>query len=100
MKLWLDDLRPAPAGWVHAKTAKEAIKLLSADCVKEISLDHDLGEEEDVGSGYDVACFIEENAALGRLKKLFWNIHSANPVGRIRMMQALNNAERFWNDCH
>jgi hypothetical protein len=28
MKLWLDDERPAPKGWVLAKTANEAIRHL------------------------------------------------------------------------
>lgn len=30
MKLWLDDERPAPEGWVWAKTANEAIHLLES----------------------------------------------------------------------
>ena len=25
IKLWLDDVRPAPEGWVHAKTAAETM---------------------------------------------------------------------------
>jgi hypothetical protein len=29
MKLWLDDERPPPKGWVHAKTAAEAIHFLA-----------------------------------------------------------------------
>jgi len=27
-KLWLDDLRPAPPGWLHARTVPEAKALL------------------------------------------------------------------------
>ena len=30
MRIWLDDERPAPQGWVHAKTAAEAIHLLES----------------------------------------------------------------------
>lgn len=30
MKVWLDDERPAPKGWVHVKTADEAIHLLES----------------------------------------------------------------------
>jgi hypothetical protein len=42
-KLWLDDTRPAPEGWVHAKTVPEAIEVLRAGPVECASLDHDLG---------------------------------------------------------
>lgn len=45
MRLWLDDVRPAPDGWVWVKTARDAIALLAAVGVAEISLDHDLGNE-------------------------------------------------------
>lgn len=43
MKLWLDDVRPAPEGWVHVRTAEEAREKLLAGGVVECSLDHDLG---------------------------------------------------------
>ena len=42
MKLYLDDVRPVPPGWVLAKTVPEAIELLKQG-VDEASLDHDLG---------------------------------------------------------
>lgn len=43
MKLWLDDVRPAPEGWRWVKTAGEALTLLLRGGVKIASLDHDLG---------------------------------------------------------
>jgi len=44
MKLWLDDMRPAPIGWLHAKTVAEAIELCERNPqVEKMSLDHDLG---------------------------------------------------------
>ena len=43
MKVYLDDLRPVPDGWVLAKTASEAIGLLTTRTVTDLSLDHDLG---------------------------------------------------------
>lgn len=97
MNLWLDDIRPAPVGWVHARTAPEAIALLARNDVDQVSLDHDLGDDPGAGSGYQVAAWVEEQAALGNLGPLRWFIHSANPVGRGRMVAALNNADRFWN---
>ena len=95
MKLFLDDVRPTPDGWARAYTAPEAIAFLAMGQVTEISLDHDLGEGP-VGSGYDVACWIEEHAHEGSLPRLTWRIHSANTVGRDNMAAALKSAERFW----
>lgn len=97
--LWLDDLRPAPEGWVHATTAPEAISILERGGVAKISLDHDLGEEI-AGTGYQVACWVEEQAAYGTLAPLEWAIHSANTVGKANMTLALKSAERFWSSNH
>jgi hypothetical protein len=60
-----------------------------------ISLDHDLGAEEN-GTGYDVAKFIEEAAYKGTLPPIEVRIHSANPVGRKRMLAAIERAQLFW----
>lgn len=43
MRLWHDDVRPAPPGWVWARTNEEAKHHLLTDKVKEASLDHDMG---------------------------------------------------------
>ena len=64
----------------HVKTANEAINLLRNGDVELISLDHDLGEE-DQKTGYDVAKFIEKSAFEGILNPLEIRVHSANPVG-------------------
>lgn len=97
MKIWLDDVRPMPDGYdYHAKTAGMAIAMLQSLKVVEISLDHDLGDDEGVGSGYDVACWIEKAAFHGAIPPLVMHVHSANPVGVQNMMKALKNACRFW----
>lgn len=54
-KLWLDDERPEPEGWVRAKTARQAVMLLASGTFGEVSLDHDLCHAP-VGTGYQVAC--------------------------------------------
>jgi hypothetical protein len=102
MRVWLDDVRPMPAGFdVHVKTAAEAIALLRRGDVRLISLDHDLGDAAN-GTGYDVARWIEERAfawSQGEpdgLPPLEWRFHSQNPVGLGNMTQALRNATRFW----
>ena len=95
MWVWLDDIRPMPESFtVHVKTAKEAIELLKTNQVTLISLDHDLGEYL---TGYDVAKYIERAASSGTLKRLTVAVHTANPVGRVKMCQALENAKKFWS---
>lgn len=95
MKVWLDDERLAPDGWVRVCTASEAISLIQSGQVDCISLDHDLGPDS-AGTGYDVALFIEQAAFDGSIRAMQWVIHSANPVGVGKMTKALQNADRFW----
>ena len=95
MKVYLDDARATPEGWERALTASHAITFLQGGEVTEISLDHDLGPPE-AGTGYTVACWIEERAAAGEIRRLAWSIHSANPVGRAKMEAAMRSAERYW----
>ena len=49
----MDDKRDTPEGWVRVYWPHEAIELLKTGTVEEISLDHDLGDD-DKGTGYDV----------------------------------------------
>lgn len=42
MKVWLDDVRPAPLGWTLCRTVAEALLALAGGDVVEASLDHDL----------------------------------------------------------
>jgi hypothetical protein len=96
MKIWLDDERSMPKGYnYHAHTAQEAVDFLAAGGVTAISLDHDLGDEQN-GTGYEVACFIEDGAFHGTLLPIVVSIHSANPVGRDRMEQAICHAKKYW----
>jgi len=96
MRIWLDDERPMPEGYdKHVRTAAEAIAFLESGTVTAISLDHDLGESG--GTGYQVACFIEEGAFRKTLLPMEVSIHSANPVGRGRMEQAIVYAKEYWS---
>lgn len=109
--LWLDDIRPMPEGYnIHAKSAKEAIEHLKTGKVTKISLDHDLGlveieiagikrakEDENAPTGYDVAKWIEEAAYLGKIGRLEWDVHSANPIGAKRISEAMRMADQFWS---
>tara|TARA_R110002049_G_scaffold285698_4_gene467063 strand:- start:225547 stop:225711 length:165 start_codon:yes stop_codon:yes gene_type:complete len=53
MKVYLDDERETPQGWIRVYWPDEAIELLRSGEVIEISLDHDLGDDNR-GTGYDV----------------------------------------------
>lgn len=59
MKVYLDDERRTPTGWHRVYWPSEVIELLKKGGVEEISLDHDLGDD-DRGTGYDVVLWIEE----------------------------------------
>ena len=59
MKVYLDDIRETPEGWARTKTASETIELLKSDKVSCVSLDHDLGEGNEQGTGNDVLVWIE-----------------------------------------
>ncbi len=85
MKIYLDDVRPTPAGWIGARWPEEVIEHLKTGKVDEISLDHDLGEDEG-RTGYQVVTWIEEQVALhGFVPPAKIHVHSANSVGRQRM---------------
>ena len=45
MKVWLDDERGAPEGWMRVRWPDEAIALLKTGQVTHLSLDHDLGDD-------------------------------------------------------
>ena len=84
MKLYLDDHRPAPAGWERAKTAHEAIDFLRTGTVVELSLDYDLGDPV-YGTGLQVLDWLESAIAEGRVRMPRMSAHSASPIGRRRL---------------
>lgn len=103
LRVWLDDLlddRAAPPGWVQVTIAPAAIKLIDCAQVVELSLDHDLGDDETAGKGVDVVDHIAEQQKVeGRD---LWprdgiTIHSANPAGRDQMARTI---ERYATELH
>ena len=87
MKVFLDDVRLAPRGWVQCNTADDCKTLLLSGGVEELSLDHDLGDDDQHGTGADVLDWIEREL----MTQTEWTapmsitVHSANPVARKRM---------------
>jgi hypothetical protein len=110
MKLYIDDLRPCPKGYVLARNYQEAIDLLEVYTFEEISFDHDLGDSlslirEKTGyalipekTGYDILCWIEQhvfNLESTRFENTVFRVHSANPVGKARMLQVIESIRRL-----
>lgn len=89
INLYLDDARPAPAGWVHAKTTHEARALLQQHQVHKMSLDHDLGQPD----GETGTNFVEWMAKTRKWPQEKPEVHSANPYGA-KAMRAL--VDRTW----
>ena len=93
MKVYLDDERTTPEGWVRVYWPDEAIELLKSGKVEEISLDHDLGDDER-GTGYDVVLWIEEAVITKGFKPPVMKVHSANSSARQKMEQGIKNIAR------
>ncbi|HTD05224.1 cyclic-phosphate processing receiver domain-containing protein [Undibacterium sp.] len=92
VRVFLDDERAAPEGWVRVCWPDEAIDLLDSGCVQEISLDHDLGDD-DRGTGYDVILWIEEAVAMRSFSPPSITAHSANSSARVKMMAGIQAIE-------
>lgn len=111
IRLWHDDVRPPPEGWVWARTNAEAQEILSAGGVVEASLDHDLGyhdvdipEDPDEAievlslrgvseeTGYDLVEWMIEHDLVPE----FVTVHSWNPDGAKRMVARM---ERCGHAC-
>lgn len=90
MRVFLDDVRHAPDGWVRVYWPDEAINLLKTGMVEELSLDHDLGDD-DRGTGYDVILWMEENVAIGGFIPPRIFIHSSNASAREKMLAGIRN---------
>ncbi|PYE26141.1 cyclic-phosphate processing receiver domain-containing protein [Paraburkholderia silvatlantica] len=94
MKVFLDDERATPDGWTHVYWPDEAIRLLELGGVEEISLDHDLGDD-DRGTGYDIVLWIEDAVALRGFRPPKNTVHSANASAREKMLAGVRTIERL-----
>ncbi|WP_025137686.1 cyclic-phosphate processing receiver domain-containing protein [Achromobacter sp. DH1f] len=88
MKVFLDDVRVTPDGWVRTFWPEEVIALLKTGEVTELSLDHDLGDDEH-GTGYTVLLWLEEQVAVHGMTPPAIRVHSANSAARLKMQAAI-----------
>jgi hypothetical protein len=101
MKIWLDDVRPAPEGWLWAKTVPEAKSLIqqaaaSFSLVEAISCDNDLGD--DLEEGYLLLDYIEELVYFNKgfwWKKTKFTVHSGN-IGRLPYIEGTIKSIEKW----
>ncbi len=103
MKLWVDDIRPAPEGWERARSVTEAIRILATIPVYEVSLDHDISMKVMVGdedAGFSEPRPFRSNETfepVARYIRAAFNpdqiiitIHTANSVAAEKMVEILN----------
>lgn len=95
MKLWIDDVRPAPDGWLWAKTSSEALFYFAlssifnnmmeddSSTIREISFDHDLGGDD---TTRPVVNWLVENDCFPAV----CHVHTSNPVGREWLVGMIN----------
>ena len=94
MKVYLDDERVAPDGWIQTRWPDETIELLRTGEVTHLSLDHDLGDDER-GTGYDVVLWVEGQVATTDFVPPEMTVHSANSSARIKMEAGIRSIQRF-----
>lgn len=87
LKIWVDDVRPAPEGYIWLKSVNEVKKYLADPhilCNYEISLidlDHDAGDYAKDGGDYiRILDYLEMVGYNGYI-----HIHSMNAIGRMNM---------------
>lgn len=94
LRVYLDDERPTPPGWTRVYWPDEAIALLEQGIVRELSLDHDLGDDAR-GTGYDVILWIEAAVAERGFRPPQIHVHSANSAARARMLAGVQAIQRW-----
>lgn len=99
MKIWVDDVRPAPKNYVWCKSvnaAKECIEQIEA-CYPDaditlIDIDHDAGDYKSDGGDYiRLLDWLEETG-----RNYLIRIHSMNPVGVQNMRRVI--ARNGWKE--
>lgn len=91
IKIWLDDLRPAPEGYIWCRSVNQAIQVIRQveGKIELIDCDHDLGDYSgDGGDGIKLLDWLAEKGLFYKIK-----IHTMNPVGRMNMERML---KRYW----
>jgi hypothetical protein len=81
--VYMDDLRPKPAGFVLARTGEECLLLLEEYQVDILSLDHDMGWDQP--NGFEI---VQKMVQKGLYPRQIY-LHSSSVIGRMNMFQHL-----------
>ncbi|MBE5870629.1 MAG: hypothetical protein E7294_05165 [Lachnospiraceae bacterium] len=93
-KIYVDDLRSVPSGYIGTKSVKETVALIekieaNGGTIECLDLDHDLGEFAWLGG--DAIKILDYLVSEEKFYKIF--IHTANPVGKANMERMI---KRYW----
>lgn len=101
MKVWLDDIRPAPEGWEWIKDYHGFVECINKNYenIEEISFDHDISSYDEDGkekTGYDALVLVENLVFYYSLHPPIVHVHSANAGAYNKMRAAMDkiNFER------
>ena len=106
MKIWVDDIRPAPEGWCQAYSVNAAKEMIITNYpdIEGISLDHDSSIYNQFGGDYiNILKWLEEEEHKTNKKIVTFpiHIHSMNSVGAQNMRNIIqhNNWKEipFWD---
>ena len=94
IKIWVDDIREVPKGYIGTKSVNETIILIEkieneGGKIGLLDLDHDLGDYAPFGGdAIKILDYLAERETYYPIK-----IHTANPVGRANMERVI---KRYW----
>jgi hypothetical protein len=99
MRIWVDDIRPAPEGYFWCRSVSDARKIIEItngkkETIEVIDLDHDAGDFAYKGGDYiKLLDWLEETGRNYPIR-----IHSMNPVGRENMRRIIE--KNGWKEIH
>ncbi len=94
MKIWLDDIRKAPKGYVQTYSVNQTKTVIeeaeqNGTEIEVLDLDHDLGDyARDGGDAIKLLDWLIERGTFYPI-----HLHTANPVGRANMIRMI---QRYW----
>ena len=89
MKLWVDDIRPAPDGFIWCKSVNQAKAAITA-YEHQYSCDNILIDLDNNGDDYfKILNWLEEKNIVDT--GYFFKIHSKNPVGIMKMEDIIHH---------
>jgi hypothetical protein len=99
LKVYLDDSRETPEGWVRTYTSSETIEILQGGHVLELSLDHHLGNDADDDNGFEVLRWLEEQVRSRGFKPPDRiEIHTGDSEARVKMEAAVKRIHDLWRE--